>query len=58
MRMFGTFIISKIDDECNDRPFMLACKDREYTNGERWVTSSLSIEEAKQLYEYLGFMLS
>ena len=40
-----------IDDE---RPFMLTCKDREVTDGERWVVASLTEEEAKKIYEYLG----
>lgn len=44
-----------VDDTLDDnRPFMIACKDRENTCDKRWVLASLSNEEAKQVYEYLG----
>lgn len=38
----------------DDKPFVIACKDREVKNEERWVLVSLSNEEAKKIYEYLG----
>lgn len=41
----------RFDKENNDeRPFMIACKDREIMDGERWVLVSLSTDEAKRLY--------
>lgn len=46
------FWFDKLDEE-DDRPFMVACKDRETKNGERWVLASLSIEEATTLYNFL-----
>ena len=36
-----------------NKPFVVACRDREVTNEERWVLASLSNAEAKKLYEYL-----
>lgn len=40
----------RFDKENNDeRPFMIACKDREIMDGERWVLVSLSTDEAKRL---------
>lgn len=41
------------DDTEPDRPLIVACKDRERKDSERWVVASLSAEEAKQLYEFL-----
>lgn len=42
------------DDTLDDnKPFVVACRDREATSEERWVLSSLSNTEAKKLYEYL-----
>mgnify|MGYP003300333872 CR=1 FL=1 len=41
------------EDECDERPFLIACRDREVKSEERWVVSSLSYEEAKQLCEFL-----
>ena len=39
----------RFDKENNDeRPFMIACKDREIMDGERWVLVSLSTDEAKR----------
>lgn len=32
---------------------MIACKDREIMDGERWVLVSLSTDEAKRLLKYL-----
>lgn len=44
----------RFDKENNDeRPFMIACKDREIMGGERWVLVSLSTDEAKRLLKYL-----
>ena len=44
----------RFDKENNDeRPFMIACKDREIMDGERWVLVSLSTDEAKRLLKYL-----
>ena len=51
--IFENFYIVK-NDALVDRPFVVACKDREVTDGERLVIASLSNEEAKQVYEYLG----
>ena len=36
-----------------NKPFGVACRDREATSEERWVLTSLSNAEAKKLYEYL-----
>lgn len=44
----------RFDNENNDeRPFIIACKDREIIDGERWVLASLSTDEAKRLFKYL-----
>ena len=44
----------RFDKENNDeRPFIIACKDREIIDGERWVLASLSTDEAKRLLKYL-----
>jgi hypothetical protein len=44
----------RFDKENNDeRPFMIACKDQEIMDGERWVLVSLSTDEAKRLLKYL-----
>ena len=44
----------RFDKENNDeRPFIIACKDREIIDGERWVLASLSTYEAKRLLKYL-----
>lgn len=40
-------------EDNNERPFMIACKDRETMDGERWVLASLSTDEAKRLLKYL-----
>lgn len=38
----------RFDKENNDeRPFMIACKDREIMDGERWVLVSLSTMKQK-----------
>lgn len=42
------------DGSDDDRPFMLACRDRESVHDERWVLVSFTEEEAKRIYEYLG----
>lgn len=39
-----------IDDNC---PFMVACRDRQIKNYERWVMVSLTVEEAKKICEYI-----
>lgn len=41
-------------NEANNPSFIIACRDREIIDGDRWVLSSLSIEETKRLYVYLG----
>lgn len=42
------------DDTLDDnKPFVVACRDRKTTSEERWVLASLSNTEAKKLYEYL-----
>lgn len=44
----------RFDKENNDeRPFIIACKDREIIDGERWVLASLSTDETKRLLKYL-----
>ena len=50
--MFENVDVHKTDNE--DGSFLISCKDRAYHDGERWVVASLSTEEAKRLYEYLG----
>ena len=52
--MFENFDVYKNEDLDTKRPFIFACKDREVKSEERWVLVSLSNEEAKQVYEYLG----
>lgn len=52
--MFENFDLWMDDALENNRPFVIACKDRENTSEERWVLASLSNEEAKRVYEYLG----
>lgn len=47
---FETFDLWRDDSLEDDRPFIIAC--RENIN-EEWILTSLSEEEAKQLYEYL-----
>ena len=44
-----------IDDE---RPFMVACRDREVKDEERWVLASLTVEEAKKISEYIQQQIS
>lgn len=39
--------------EEDERPFMVACRDRGTMDGERWVITSLTIEEATKLHKYL-----
>lgn len=53
-KMFENFDIWKDDSLEDDQSFVVACKDREVTDGERWVLASLTKEEAKKIYEYLG----
>ena len=50
--MFANFDIW-IDGDIDDKPFVVACRDRETAIDERWVLASLSVEEAKTVYEYL-----
>lgn len=50
--MFENVDVHKTDNEAGS--FLISCKDRAYHDGERWVVASLSTEEAKRLYEYLG----
>ena len=52
--LFENFDIWKDDSLQDEQPFIIACKDRETVDGERWVLASLTNEEAKKLYEYLG----
>lgn len=52
-KMFENFDLWKDDDLEDGRPFIVACKDRESINDERWVLASLSEEEAKKIYKYL-----
>lgn len=37
----------------DDKPFVFACKDREYISEERWVLVSLSNVEARKVFDYL-----
>ena len=53
-KMFENFDIWKDDSLQDEQPFIVACKDREAIDGERWVLASLTNEEAKKIYEYLG----
>ena len=53
-KMFENFDIWKYDSLQDEQPFIVACKDREAIDGERWVLASLTNEEAKKIYEYLG----
>lgn len=46
--MFENLDIWRPDDE-----FIISIKDREVTDGERWVVVSITEDEAKQFYEYL-----
>lgn len=46
--MFENLDIWRPDDE-----FIISIKDREVKDGERWVVTSLTEDEGKQLYEYL-----
>ena len=38
----------KAYNQLDDRLLMVACKDREAVDGERWVVTALSNEEAKE----------
>ncbi len=51
--MFENFDLWFDDELEDDRPFVIACKDREITTEERWVLASLSVDEMKKVYEYL-----
>ena len=37
----------------NNHPFVVACRDREIENDERWVLVSFTIEEAKKICDYI-----
>lgn len=56
--LFENFGIQMYYDESEEETdLVVACKDREHlehTGEERWVLTSLTYEEAKQVYEYLG----
>lgn len=52
--MFENFCLMTDDTFESDRPFMVACKDRQITSEERWVLASLSNDDMKQVYEYLS----
>lgn len=51
--LFKNFEFWKDDNPENVRPFMVACKDLEAKDEERWVLASLFEEEARMLYEEL-----
>ena len=56
--MFMYTILENFDIRYDDtldsnKPFIVACRDREATSEERWVLASLSNNEAKKVYEYL-----
>lgn len=53
-KMFENFDIWKDDNLEDSKPFMVACRDREKKDEERWVLVSLSNEEVEQIYKYLG----
>lgn len=52
-KMFEDFDLWKDYDLGDGRPFIVACRDREAINMERWVLVSLSEQEAKSVYEFL-----
>ena len=51
--IFENFDIRYDDTLDSNKPFIVACRDREVTSEERRVLASLSNTEAKILYEYL-----
>ena len=51
---FGIGQVDLVDNIEGNHPFMVVCRDREETTEERWVLTSLSTKEAKEIYEYLG----
>lgn len=54
---FENLKMLKDEDRENTKPFMIACRDREVITEERWVLASLSTDEIKQLYEYIGKLI-
>ena len=52
--MFENFDIwySRLGED-DDHPFMVVCRDQEIENGERWVVTSFTVEEAKKICEYI-----
>ena len=53
--MFENFGIEKVDRMNGKTPFAVVCKDRASEHDdERWVMATLTKDEAKQIYEYLG----
>ena len=52
---FDNFACAKNNDGKEPEYFVVMCKDREInTIDERWVVASLSMDEVKQLYDYIG----
>lgn len=51
--MFENFDFWYDDTLDDNKPFVVACRNREAISEERWVLASLSNAEAKKLYEYL-----
>ena len=55
-KMFENFDIWYDKDGLeDDRPILIAVRDRE--EDERWALASLTIEEAKKVYEYLKYII-
>ena len=46
-------LLENIDILEDANSFILAVRDREVTNGQRWVLTLLSEDEARKVYEYL-----
>lgn len=46
-------LLENIDILEDVNSFILAVRDRQVTNGERWIFTPLSEDEARKVYEYL-----
>lgn len=45
------------DGDEDNKPFLVACRDREVLDGERWVITSLSVDQARSIRDYLNTFL-
>lgn len=45
------------EDATDDTPIIVACRDREAENEERWVVAALTISQARNLRDYLNALL-